>query len=251
LQPFADHFSAIAPAYAAARPTYPPALFTYLAELAPARRRAWDCAAGNGQATLPLAGYFDEVVGTDASAEQIAEMAAHPRVRRYTAPADASGLPDHSVDLVTVAQALHWLALPSFWAEVRRVLGEGGIVAVWSYGIQHVDDAEVDRRLQAFYGEVVGPYWPPERRLVETGYRTVEFPFEELAPPPFDMALEWKLPELLAYVRTWSATNRFVKERGFDPVQRLGSELEPHWGPGVRRVSWPLSLRVGRSRRPG
>jgi SAM-dependent methyltransferase len=250
LQPFADHFSAIAPAYAAARPTYPPALFTYLAELAPARRRAWDCAAGNGQATLPLAGYFDEVVGTDASAEQIAEMAAHPRVRRYTAPADASGLPDHSVDLVTVAQALHWLALPSFWAEVRRVLGEGGIVAVWSYGIQHVDDAEVDRRLQAFYGEVVGPYWPPERRLVETGYRTVEFPFEELAPPPFDMALEWKLPELLAYVRTWSATNRFVKERGFDPVQRLGSELEPHWGPGVRRVSWPLSLRVGRSRRP-
>jgi len=250
LQPFADHFSAIAAAYAAARPTYPPALFAYLAEQAPARRRAWDCGAGNGQATLPLASYFDEVVGTDASAEQIAQMAAHPRVRRYAAPADASGLPDDSVDLVTVAQALHWLPLPAFWTEARRVLGDGGILAVWSYGIQHVDDAEVDRRLQAFYGEVVGPYWAPERRLVETGYRTLEFPFEELEPPPFDMALEWTLPELLAYVRTWSATSRFLKERGFDPVDQLGHELEPHWGPGVRRVSWPLSLRVGRSRRP-
>jgi hypothetical protein len=109
----------------------------------------------------------------------------------------------------------------------------------------------VDRRLQAFYGDVVGPYWAPERRLVETGYGTLEFPFEELAPPRFDMALEWRLPELLAYVRTWSATNRFVKERGFDPVAPLGQELEPHWGAGARRVHWPLSLRVGRSRRPG
>jgi SAM-dependent methyltransferase len=190
------------------------------------------------------------VVGTDASAEQVAEMAAHPRVRRYAAPADASGLPDDSVDLVTVAQALHWFSLPAFWTEARRVLRDGGIVAVWSYGIQHVDQVEVDRRLQAFYGGIVGPYWAPERRLVETGYRTLDFPFEELDPPPFDMALEWTLPELLAYVRTWSATNRFLKERGFDPVDQLGQELGPHWGAGVRRVSWPLSLRVGRSRRP-
>lgn len=177
-------------------------------------------------------------------------MAAHPRVRRYTAPADASGLPDDAVDLVTVAQALHWFSLPAFWTEARRVLRDGGIVAVWSYGSQHVDEVEVDRRLQAFYGDIVGPYWAPERRLVETGYRTLEFPFEELEPPPFDMALEWTLPELLAYVRTWSATNRFLKEHGFDPVDQLGQELEPHWGAGVRRVSWPLSLRVGRSRRP-
>jgi SAM-dependent methyltransferase len=250
LQPFADHFSAIAAAYAAARPTYPPALFAYLAGLAPARRRAWDCAAGNGQATLPLADHFEEVIGTDASAEQVAQMPPHPRVRRHAAPAEASGLPDDCVDLVTVAQALHWLPLQGFWVEARRVLRDGGILAVWSYGIQRVDQTEADRRLQAFYHDVVGPYWAPERRLVETGYRTVEFPFEELTAPAFDMALAWRLPELLAYVRTWSATNRFMKERGFDPVGGLGRELEPHWGPGPRRVSWPLSLRVGRSRRP-
>jgi SAM-dependent methyltransferase len=180
----------------------------------------------------------------------VAQMPAHPRVRRRSAPAEASGLADDSVDLVTVAQALHWLPLPAFWDEARRVLTDGGIVAVWCYGIQRVEDAELDRVLEAFYGSVVGPYWPPERRLVETGYRTLDFPFDELAPPGFDMALEWKLSELLAYVRTWSATNRFVKERGFDPVDALERELEPRWGGGARRVRWPLSLRVGRVRRP-
>jgi SAM-dependent methyltransferase len=246
LKPFADHFSAIAADYAAARPTYPPVLFAYLAALAPARDRAWDCAAGNGQAAVPLAAHFGEVVATDASAEQIGRLPAHPRIRRYAAPAEASGLEPGSVDLVTVAQALHWLPLPAFWDEARRVLRAGGIVAVWTYGNQRVGHAEIDRQLESFYGSVVGPYWPPERRLVESGYRTVAFPFAELEAPTFDMSLEWPLAALLAYVRTWSATNRFVKERGFDPVVELGRELEPHWGSGARRVRWPLSLRVGR-----
>jgi SAM-dependent methyltransferase len=187
------------------------------------------------------------VVATDASAEQIGQLPPHPRIRRYAAPAEASGLESGSVDLVTVAQALHWLPLPAVWDEARRVLGAGGVVAVWTYGNQRLDHPELDRRLEAFYRDVVGPYWPPERKLVETGYRTIAFPFAELDPPGFDMSLEWPLSALLAYVRTWSATNRFVKERGFDPVVGLGRELEPHWGSGTRLVRWPLSLRVGRS----
>jgi SAM-dependent methyltransferase len=198
-----------------------------------------------------LAQHFAQVVATDASAEQLAEMPDHPRVRRYVAPAEASRLADASVDLVTVAQALHWLELPEFWIEARRVLTEGGVLAVWCYGIQRLDEVEIDRRLQAFYHSVVGPYWPPERRPVETGYRTIEFPFDELTAPAFDMALEWKLADLAAYLRTWSATNRFVRERGFDPVAALERELAPHWGAGARGVRWPLSLRVGRSRPPG
>jgi len=250
MKPFADHFSAIAADYAAARPTYPRALFAYLADLAPARGRVWDCAAGNGQAAVPLADQFEEVIATDASAEQIGQMPAHPRIRRYAAPAEASGLEDGSVDLVTVAQALHWLPLPAFWDEARRVLRPGGILAVWTYGIQRVDHREIDDRVGSFYQSVVGPFWAPERRLVETGYRTIEFPFAELEPPGFDMSLEWQLPAFLAYVRTWSATNRFLNERGFDPVVELGHELEPHWGAGARRVRWPLSLRVGRSGSP-
>jgi SAM-dependent methyltransferase len=245
--PFADHFSAIASAYATARPTYPPALFAWLSELAPARHRAWDCAAGNGQAALPLARYFAEVVATDASRAQIGRTPPHPNVHRYAAAANASALRDASAELVTVAQALHWLPRPAFWIEARRVLVGGGVLAVWCYGIQHiVDDREVDRLVEQFYHDVVGPFWAPERRLVETGYRDLEFPFDERPTPEFRMARDWRLAEFLAYVRTWSATHRFVVERGADPVVELEAALAPRWGTGVHRVQWPLSLRVGR-----
>jgi len=248
---FTDHFSAVAEAYAAARPTYPPALFDHLAGLAPARGHAWDCAAGNGQAALALAARFARVTATDASAAQIAQAPRHPGATYRVALAAESGLPDSSVDLITVAQALHWIDLPSFYEEAGRVLVRNGLIAVWCYGLQRVDDDALDQRLEHFYRCVVGPYWAPERALVETGYRSLPFPFEELRPPPFEMAHRWLLAELLAYLRTWSATAAFVTARGFDPVTSLGEELAPLWGPGHRRrrVRWPLSLRIGRPRR--
>jgi SAM-dependent methyltransferase len=249
-KPFADHFSSMARDYAAARPTYPPALFDWLASVAPGRRSAWDCAAGNGQATLELARCFDAVTATDASAEQIGAAPAHPRVSYRVAPAEATGLPDGSVDLITVAQALHWLDVDAFYAEARRVLVPGGVLAVWCYGLQRLDDPIIDALLAHFYGEVVGPFWAPERRLVETGYRTLAFPFEELSPAPFEMAVDWSPAQLTAYIGTWSATARFRCERGYDPVAALAAELAPLWGSsdGRRRVRWPLSLRVGRRR---
>jgi len=215
--------------------------------VAPGRRRAWDCAAGNGQATLQLAQYFTEVVATDASADQLAQAPPHPRVTYRAAGAESSGLPDASVDLVTVAQALHWLDLPAFYREAQRVLVRAGVLAVWCYGLQRLDHEPADRLLEHFYGDVVGPFWAPERRLVETGYRTLAFPFDELSAPSFDMALDWTLSELLAYLRTWSATSRFLAERGHDPVEPLGVALATCWGSDPRRtVRWPLSLRLGR-----
>jgi SAM-dependent methyltransferase len=249
---FSDHFSSVAEAYAAARPTYPPALFDHLAGLAPSRAHAWDCAAGNGQATLALAERFARVTATDASAAQLAQAPRHPSITYRVGLAQESGLPDACVDLVTVAQALHWLDLSRFYQEVGRVLVADGILAVWCYGLQRLDDERVDEPLARFYGSVVGPYWAPERTLVETSYRTVPFPFEELEAPTFEMAHEWRLPELLAYLRTWSATAAFVQARSFDPVNALAEELAPAWGPDDRRrrVRWPLSLRIGRPRRP-
>jgi SAM-dependent methyltransferase len=247
---FSDHFSAVAEAYAAARPTYPPALFEYLARVAPARGHAWDCAAGNGQATLGVAAHFARVTATDASAAQIAQAPRCAGITWRVGLAHESGLADASVDLITVAQALHWIDLPRFYDEVRRVLVPGGLLAVWCYGIQRVEDEAIDRRLQEFYGSVVGPYWAPERTLVETGYRSVPFPFDELTAPAFEMGHDWLLGELLAYIRTWSATAAFIKARGFDPVTRFGQELASHWGPSDlrRTVRWPLSLRIGRPR---
>ena len=249
-KPFADHFSSIAGAYASSRPTYPPALFDWLASVAPGTSLAWDCAAGNGQATLELARRFDQVLATDASAAQIAQAPPHARVTYRAASAESSGLADASADLVTVAQAMHWLDLDPFYAEVRRVLVADGILAVWCYGLLFVDDPAIDPPLQHFYGSVVGPYWAPERRLVESGYRTLGFPFAELDPPPFDMALEWTLRDLGAYLGTWSATEAYRRARGEDPVAPFTAAIAAAWGDPERRrrIRWPLSLRIGRSR---
>ncbi len=245
---FTDHFASVAADYARFRPVYPAALFAWLADLAPARTMAWDCAAGSGQASRDLADHFDQVIATDASAAQIAAAHPHRRVEYRVAPAEASGLSAGTVDLVTVAQALHWFDLDRFYAEVRRVLKPGGVLAVWSYGVLAVAGAAVDERVQTFYRDIVGPYWPPERQLVESGYRTLPFPFAELEAPAFHMETSWSLPELLGYVRSWSATGRFSVERGYDPVTALADELAPLWGAPLepRIVTWPLALRVGR-----
>lgn len=248
-KPFSDHFAPVSGAYADFRPTYPPELFDWLAGIAPGRDLVWDCACGSGQASVDLAGRFAWVVATDASAEQLAGAPSHDRIEFRQAPAEASGLADASVDLVTVAQALHWFDLPRFHAEARRVLKPGGVLAAWSYGVQTVAGEDVNTLVQHFYREVVGPYWPPERVLVEQGYRGLDFPFAEFAAPKFAMTADWTLARLLGYFRSWSATGRYHKARGEDPVPALAAALAPLWGdPEVaRRVTWPLAIRVGRS----
>jgi SAM-dependent methyltransferase len=251
VKPYADHFSKVAADYAARRPRYPPELFRYLATLAPSRHLAWDCAAGTGQATVPLAEWFERVVATDASSAMVAQADRHPKVEYRLAPAERSGLPDRGVDLVTVAQALHWLPLSDFYAEVERVLAPGGVLAVWTYGINQVDGEPADTIVSAFYRDVVGPFWPAERQYVESGYRTLSFPFDELVPPAFAMRVEWTMGELLGYIATWSATQRYREAMGHDPLERLATELGSHWGDsGTRRtITWPLTLRIGKIRR--
>lgn len=246
---FTDHFAAVAAAYAAHRPTYPPQLFAWLAMQCPNRRLAWDCATGTGQAAVALADHFQQVWATDASSSQIEAATPCPTVTYRTAPADASGLPDRSADLITVAQALHWFDLPRFYDEVRRVLAPDGLVAVWTYGVfraEGSDAAAVQQLLDRFYHTTVGPCWPPERRHVEEGYAGLDFPFAELAPPPFAMSVDWSLEDLAGYLRSWSAVSRYQQQYNNDPVTSLTGQLAPLWGPQPRRVVWPLSLKVGR-----
>jgi SAM-dependent methyltransferase len=245
--PFKDHFSQVAATYSQFRPLYPAALFEHLAALCTDRARAWDCACGSGQASVALAEVFASVVATDASATQISAARAHPRVAYRVAPAEDSGIETASVDLVAVAQALHWLDLERFYGEVRRVLKAGGVLAVWSYGPLEVEGEEVDAPLQQFYREIVGPFWPPERAHVEDGYARLPFPFAQVDTPRFNMETCWTLPHLLGYVRSWSATTRYVQREGHDPVDPLEERLVPLWGGGdrTRRIRWPLALRCG------
>ena len=247
-QTFHDHFSGVANRYADFRPHYPAELFDYLATLVSRDSLVWDCGCGNGQATLDLARRFDRVVAADASREQIASATPHPRVEFRVAPAEQSGLPDESVSLVTVAQALHWFDLDRFYAEAKRVLRPDGVLAAWAYGINDVERDAVNLLVQDFYTNVVGPYWPPERKLEEEGYRSIAFPFAEVTPPAFRMETRWTLELLLGYFSTWSATNRLIKATGQNPLEPLAAALAREWGDAStpRLIVWPLSLRVGR-----
>jgi SAM-dependent methyltransferase len=243
---FKDLFSAQSADYARFRPTYPPALFAWLASVAPGRACAVDVATGNGQAALLLAPHFARVVALDGSAAQVAEAPPHPGVSYAVAPAEATGLDDGSADVLTVAQAFHWFQQARFFAEAARVLRPGGVLAVWCYGLMQVDPA-VDAVVQHLYRDVVGPYWEPERGLVEDGYRGVAFPFQRLDAPPFEMVAEWTLDGLLGYLRTWSAVRGFARARCADPVAALAPQLTRAWGaPTTRTARWPLSVHASR-----
>lgn len=243
---FKDLFSTGSAGYAAYRPTYPTRLVDALADISPGHQLALDCACGTGQLSVLLAGRFDQVIATDASAAQIQQAEPHERVTYRTALAEESGLPDGSVDLITVAQAAHWLDLPKFYDEVRRAARPNAVIALITYGLIHVE-GEVDQIVQRFYTETIGPYWPPERRLVEEGYRSLPFPFRESSLPQLAMEASWNLESLIGYIGTWSGVRAATKALGFSPVPSLAEELSRQWGdPAIcRRIIWPLSARVG------
>jgi SAM-dependent methyltransferase len=244
---FADHFSRQSREYTQFRPRYPRELFELLASLAPRRETAWDCGTGNGQAAVDLAEQFQRVIATDPSANQVAHARAHPKVEYFIARAEECPIKPRSVDLVCVAQALHWFDRPRFYEQVRRVGREGSVLAAWGYGMAHVTPA-VDRVIGYLYEDILGKYWPPERKLVEARYETIEFPFEPLEAPRLMMTAEWTLDDVLGYMGTWSSVQRFVERHGADPLAQPRVELAQAWGEAQQRrlVRWPLYLRIGR-----
>ncbi len=244
---FRDLFSTSSANYARFRPRYPAALFEWLADESRGRDRAWDCATGTGQAAEGLAGHFGLVVATDASRAQLAMAAPHPRVRYVRSAAEASGLRSQSMDAIAVAQAIHWFDRPAFFAEASRVGKPGALVAAWTYWKLEISPA-IDAVVDRFYADVVGPFWPPERRIIERQYRDVVMPFTPITAPEIAIDVPMDLRHLAGYVGTWSATERYRAARGEDPVPALIDAVAPLWGEpsAVRPTRWPLAIRAGR-----
>ncbi len=243
-----SHFRTQAKLYAEYRPDYPPELFEFIAGVVREHKVAWDCATGNGQAATGLTEHFERVIATDISTEQIAQAKPHPRIEYHVAPAERSGVADDSVDAVTITQALHWLDIPRFYNEVKRVSKPGGIFVATVYSDPVIGDPELDKILQHYNKVIVGPYWPPERKLVDEAYANIPFPFPEIKPPQLTMERSWSLHELAGYLRSWSATVRFTKQNGTDPVLDFESKVKKVWGEPSesRKLHWPFTIRAGR-----
>ena len=248
-----DHFESVAHYYGTFRPKYPSRLYEIITQQCAEHTHAWDCATGSGQAAVALAAIFKTVTATDASEAQLKSSDPNDRVSYRVAPAQASGLAEGSVDAITVAQALHWFPLNAFFAECERVLKPGGILAVWTYGLLQTNSDAIDDQINIYYREVVGPYWAPERALVDDCYRSITLPFNELTLPelvntPLSIQQDWNLDELKGYLRSWSASGAFVKAQGKDPVDSISEDLGAEWGkPGQRRkMIWPITLRIAK-----
>ena len=242
---FNDHFSGVSSAYAAFRPRYPAELFEWIASVTERHERAVDLGTGSGQAAIALAEHYAHVDALDPSSAQIAAAIPEKGVHYRVAPSDATGLPDRSVDLITAAAAAHWFPHEAFHREAYRIARPGAAIVLWTYREATVTPA-IDAVLAGSLYAAIEAFWPPERRYVQQAYRTLPFPFPEIAAPSFAIQEKWSVERYFNYFRTWSSVQRYVQHHGRNPVDMAADRIREAWGPEERIITWPLAIRAGR-----
>lgn len=239
-----DFFSGHAKLYAAFRPTYPHDLYQFIFKHVNQFDSAWDCATGNGQVAQHLAQRFTKVFATDISTQQLDNAIKSDNIRYSAQPAENTNFQNQSFDLITVGQALHWFDLDKFYAQVNRVAKPDALLAVWGYALCAISP-KIDKYFLHFYNHIVGTYWDSARKKIEEEYRTVPFPFQEIKAPTFSIQVQWKLEQFAGYLTTWSATQKYIKENGHDPVPDIIEEIKPHWKDALT-VTFPVFLKLGK-----
>jgi ubiquinone/menaquinone biosynthesis C-methylase UbiE len=242
---FKDYFSGGSAEYKRYRPQYPDELFVYLSTITSNQQRAWDCATGTGQSALGLSMYYEEVIATDASETQIANALKKDNIHYQVMPAEHTNIEAGTIDLVTVAQALHWFDIKAFSSEVDRVLKDNGVLAAWSYNLLHVQ-TDIDDLINHLYKTVLGDYWPKERTLIEEEYKSIHLPFHQLQAPLFQMSTKWNLYQLAGYLGTWSAVKSYENALKVNPVEMLYDDMLKLWGEPEQEltVTWPLNVKL-------
>lgn len=245
-----DLFSRQAKAYAKFRPSYPTALYNFLLQHVEGRDHACDIGTGNGQVATVLAPYFNRIYATDISGKQLENAQVKQGVEYIKCPAENSPFPASSMDLITVAQALHWFDHVAFNKEVKRIVKKGGSIAVWGYGLLHIN-TEIDHIVRDFHDNVLRDYWALERKHIETEYRDIPFPYHRVLEASFSADYEWDFMQMSGYLGTWSSVNTYLEKQGRDPRTDILPALEKAWGKSKRQVSFPIFLRLGRAHPDG
>jgi len=238
--------------YERSRPTYPKALYEYVADLCPLTHLAWDSACGNGQASIGLVEEFDRVFASDVSDEQISNAKQHPRVNYAVSTSEKTPLDDQSCDLICVAQALHWFDYDQFWPEAKRVLKPNGIFMALGYNWPSVNN-QIDDAISNTIMSVIEPYWAPQNQLIWNYYRDINIPFKRIETPVFEMKVKWNLNEYFNFLHSFSATRRCMDAIGadfFDTAYECIAEL---WGEPtqVKVIDLDFVLYVGRNETEG
>ena len=242
-----DLFSKQSDLYARYRPTYPKELYDHILSFVKEKNIAWDCATGNGQAAVVLAENFKKVIATDISASQIEKATLKENIEYLVCPAESTPFEENTFDLVTVAQAYHWIKWDEFRKEVIRVCKPGAVIAIWTYNRNKIGDKNIDDAVYSFYENVTKTYWDYERKYVEELYETVEFDYELLPVKQFETTLNWQREDMIGYISSWSAIQKYIKANGHSPISIIEEELNKLWPEGEKKkVSFPIYLKLGR-----
>jgi ubiquinone/menaquinone biosynthesis C-methylase UbiE len=243
-----DIFSKQANTYKKYRPAYPQELYDEILQFIPERSSCWDCATGNGQVAIELSKYFDEVFATDISQEQLAEAERADNIKYMVERAEKSSFTENKFDLITVAQAIHWFDMEAFNNEVYRVTRNGGVIAIWAYGLLRINK-EIDKQLDKFCYKTLRPFWNPERKHVDKAYSTVIFRFDQINEEKSrNITTQWDLEHLEGYLNSWSGVQHFIAQSdGLNPVPGLIKRIKQLWGSNLKnKINFPLYLKVGR-----
>jgi SAM-dependent methyltransferase len=233
--------------YRAFRPHYPDALFAFLAAVAKEKRLAWDCGSGSGQAAVGLARHFARVLATDEDSRQLARAPKAPNIDYRLARAEDDFGLRGEVDLIACACSIHWFDLPKFYENARRALRPEGVIAAWTYDWPLTQVAPIDAILRRLKEDILGPFWGENSSLYFNRYETLPFPFKEIDRPLFHTPIARSKSDLVSFLKTWSAVEKYRLRHDSDPLALIDEALEEAWRahPPKLPLCVPLYMRCG------
>ena len=224
-------FDADSELYARYRENYPDQMITDIVGLCPTTNLAVDCATGTGQVAQQLSSHFKKVIGIDQSVDQIAHAKKADNVEyRVESAEDLRGISDGSVDLITVATAIHWFDQEHFFVNARRVLKSGCLISIFSIG---GPEFQKDKSAIAqFYNDYFSGYAPKNFKPMSS----IKIPdgFTEVTESKsYTKKVDRAVEDVCGWVRTVSAWNALLDknnaERALEQLHsRLTAVLDEH-----------------------